>query len=99
MIKWKSIGSEVVAQTEEGKERKVLTVCYNETCFMDYLRYLQPHLNAFVLPNYLACWQDVQFKQQLDQLPTDSILTCVDFNENYTMKVQNKIQNMHWHNT
>ncbi len=35
-----------MGQTEEGKDRKVLTVCSNETCFMDYLRYLQPHLNA-----------------------------------------------------
>jgi hypothetical protein len=66
---------------------------------VDYVKYLQPHLKSFVLHNYSACWQDVQFKQQLDQLPANAILTCVDFNENYTMKVQNEIQNMHWHNT
>jgi hypothetical protein len=26
------------------------------------------------------------------------VISCVDFSKNYTMKVQNEIQNMHWHN-
>jgi hypothetical protein len=26
------------------------------------------------------------------------VISYIDFSENYTMKVQNEIQNMHWHN-
>jgi len=26
------------------------------------------------------------------------VVSCIDFFENYTMKIQNDIQNMHWHN-
>jgi hypothetical protein len=75
----------VVGQTEEAKDRKVPIINYNETYFMDFIKYVQPCLKAFVLHNYLAHWQDVQFKQ-LDQLPIDAILTCVDFSENITTK-------------
>jgi hypothetical protein len=88
-----------VGQIEEGKDKEVPIMKYNETTFVDYVRYLQLHLKSFVLHNYPVCWQDVQFKQQLDQLLTYAILTCVDFNENYIMKIQNEIQNMHWLNT
>jgi hypothetical protein len=41
MIKWKSIGYEVVGQTEKAsKDMKVPTMKYNETTFVDYVRYL-----------------------------------------------------------
>ncbi len=26
------------------------------------------------------------------------IFSCVDFSKNYTMKIQHKVQNKHWHN-
>ncbi len=28
--------------------------------------------------------------------PKDTIVSCIDFLENYAMKVQNEIQDMHW---
>jgi len=31
-------------------------------------------------------------------VPKDTIIFCVDFSKNYTLMVQNKIQNMHRHN-
>jgi hypothetical protein len=46
----------------------------------------------------LARWQDVQFKELFETMPNESIILCTNFFENYTMKVQNEIQNMHWHN-
>jgi hypothetical protein len=26
------------------------------------------------------------------------VISCIDFSENYTMKIQNEIHNIHWHN-
>jgi hypothetical protein len=49
LMKWKSIGYEVVGQTKEGKDMKIPTMMYNETTFVNYVRYMQPHLKAFVL--------------------------------------------------
>jgi len=41
MITWKSIGYEVVGQTEKAsKDMKVPTMKHNETTFVDYVRYL-----------------------------------------------------------
>jgi hypothetical protein len=36
------------------------------------------------------------FKHYLKYIPTDIIVSCIDFFENYAMKVQNEIQDMHW---
>ncbi len=62
------------------------------------LEYLYPHLKEFVLHNYVSRWQDLQFRKCLKNLHPKTILSCVDFSKNYTMKIQNKIQNMHCHN-
>jgi hypothetical protein len=35
----------------------------------------------------------------LEEPPIDTILNCVDFSENYNMKVQEEIQSMHWRST
>jgi hypothetical protein len=40
LIKWKNIGYEMVGQIEESKDRKVPTMKYNETTFVDYVKYL-----------------------------------------------------------
>jgi hypothetical protein len=51
-----------------------------------------------VLHNYVAHWQDVWFKEVLSTVSNDMVISCIDLSENYTMKVQDEIQNMHWHN-
>jgi len=40
----------------------------------------------------------MQFRQCLENLPSNTIFSCVDFSKNYTMKIQNEVQSMHWHN-
>jgi hypothetical protein len=52
----------------------------------------------FILHNFLARWQDVQFKELLETMLERAMVLCVEFSENYTMRIQNEIQNMHWHN-
>jgi hypothetical protein len=59
---------------------------------------MRPQLESFVLHNFLARWQDVQFKQLVETLPKGCVISCVNFSKNYTMRVQNEIQNIHCHN-
>jgi hypothetical protein len=33
----------------------------------------------------------------MDNFPLDSILSQIDFAENYSFEMQNEIQSMHWH--
>ncbi len=80
---------------EKGKEKKTSKVEYNETPPRDLIQYLKLCLNEFVLHNYIAHWQDVRFKKVLNTVSNDMVISCIDFFENYTMKVQNEIQNTH----
>jgi hypothetical protein len=51
-----------------------------------------------VTHNFASKWQEHQFKSILGAVPSSSIISCVDFLDNYTMHVQNEIQSMNWHN-
>jgi hypothetical protein len=98
LVKWKSIGYKVVGTTEEGNQRKASTLEYQETTPRELIQYVKPKLQAFLLHNYVASWQDFQFREFFSSVPPNTLVSCVDFSENYTLKVQNEIQSMHWHN-
>jgi hypothetical protein len=51
-VKWKSIGSEVVGQGDDGKDKKAPKVMYNETVPEEFFQYLKPKLKVFVRHNY-----------------------------------------------
>jgi hypothetical protein len=89
---------EVVGSIDEREEKKASKLEYKETPSCDLIQYMQPCLKEFVLHNYIARWQDSQFKEVLSNVFDDMVISCIDFSENYTMKIHNKIWNMHWHN-
>jgi hypothetical protein len=97
-IHWTSIRYEVVGKTDVGKYKKVHKVDYHETQPRELLKYLNPHLKEFVLHNYVSRWQYLKFKECLQNFTHDAIISCVDFSESYTLKIENEIQNMHWYN-
>ncbi len=61
------------------------------------MNYLQPNLQRFVTHNFIARWEDVHCRLNMDNFPLDSILSQIDFAENYSFEMQNEIQSMHWH--
>lgn len=77
----------MVGRTNEGKEKKVLKVDLEKTILADLIEYLKPKLQFFIIHNYIANWQQFQFKACLFDIPPKTIISCVDFSENYTMKV------------
>ena len=72
-----------------------LLLLYREIPPRELINYLKPKLQASVLHNYIASWQDFQFKELFSSVPPDNSISCIDFSENYTLKVQNEIQSMH----
>ena len=96
LVKWKSIGSEIVGYNEDGLPKKAPSVQYRETKPTELFEYLKPRLTAFVVHNYIATWQDYQFKELFNSVPRDTVISCVDFSENYSMMIQNETQSMHW---
>jgi hypothetical protein len=99
LLPWKSIGYEIIGQGEDGREKKSPKVMYNETALMEFFRYLKPKLKAFIRHKYFTQWQNQQFQEDLEELPDDTVLSCIDFSENYSMKVQDEIQSMHRRST
>ena len=45
----------------------------------------------------MAQWQDEQFRICRDTFPLKTILSVVDFAENYTLQPQNEIQSQYYH--
>jgi hypothetical protein len=99
LISWRCFGQETIGVNSDGRDKKVVKLEYKETTTADFIDFVRPKLSFFVKHNFLATWQDAEFKEQLSNLPACTILTCVDFSENYSMKLQNEIQIMHWHCT
>jgi hypothetical protein len=84
LFQWCSIGYEVVRHIEEGKEKKTSKVEFHETPPRKLISYLKLRLKMFILHNFLAKWQDVQFKKLLETMPEGVVISCVDFLKNNT---------------
>ena len=96
MVQWHNFEMVVHGRTKAGKENKVLRMAYQNTPAPVYVDYLTKKLRAFIVHNYIAKWQAERFKESIDTFPPDSILSAVDFAENYTFQPYQEIQSMHW---
>jgi hypothetical protein len=45
----------------------------------------------------VARWEDAQFKTCFENFPTNIVVSIIDFAENYSFEIQNKVQSMLWH--
>jgi hypothetical protein len=73
---------------------KKLTFVYKKTTLDEMIDYLKPKLLHFVKHNFVACWEDKQFKACLKAFPNQSVVSIVDFADNYSFEIQNEIQSM-----
>ncbi len=64
LVSWKHISMEKI-MTKSGKEKKKLKLIYKSTTSNDLGQYLKPKLQYFVYHNFVAKWQDQQFKTTL----------------------------------
>ena len=64
-----------------------------------FIRLFSDHLKSFIKHNFIKRWQAQQFKDCLLKFPSNVVVSVVDFAENYSFKVQNEIQSMHWWST
>jgi len=64
---------------------------------MSSLTILNQYCNTLLNTILLHSGKIKQFKQSIKSFPTNTIVSIVDFAKNYTLEVQNKVQNMHYH--
>ena len=94
-VKWKRFSMENIT-TKKGEVKKKLTLVYKETSSAELVSYLKPKLQDFVRHVFVAKWDDEQFKNCLANFRDDTIVSVIDFAENYSFEVQNEVQSMHW---
>lgn len=83
----------MVGYNDDGRPRKRIQEVYKETSCAKFIDYLIPKLQKIVSHIFVARWQDVHYRIRMDTLPSNFILSRVDFVENYTF--ENK--SMYWH--
>jgi hypothetical protein len=83
--------------SKNDQSLKKLTLVYKTTTSDEFIDYLKPKLQHFVKHNFVAWWENKQFKHSIKSFPTNKVVSIVDFAKNYTFEVQNEVQSMHWH--
>jgi hypothetical protein len=91
LVDWKCLGYEIVEFSEDGKPKKASIYEYKRIKLGELIQHLKSCLQDFIVCNYIAAWQDLQFKELFASVSHDSIISCLDFSEYYTMMVQNEI--------
>lgn len=79
---------------ETGK-RKVLSI--KHVVVGEFTKLLKERTKSFIKHNFTYRWQADQYRECLKVFPTNTIVSVVDFAENYSFKEKNEIQSMHWH--
>jgi hypothetical protein len=87
---WKCFELETIGVNKDGRHKKRVKECFKETS-STFLEYLRPKIQLFVKHNFVAMWQNAQCKISMDVLPRDTILSHINFVENYTFEIQNEI--------
>jgi hypothetical protein len=85
------------ATTKNGNSLNNLILVYKKTTLIEFIDRPKPKLQHFVRHNFVARWQDQQFKACVKVVPFGSIISIIDFAKIYSFQVQNEVQSMHWH--
>ncbi len=91
IIQWCRFALETT-MSRNGQSLKNLTLVYKTTTLDEFIDYLKPKLQHFVKHNFVAWWEDKQFKQSITSFPTNIVVSIVHFVENYTFEVQNEVK-------
>lgn len=80
------------------KKVKRLRMVHKHTSLPDFKQQVLSKMESFLVHNFRSRWQSEQFKLCLKSFPRGTIVSSIDFSENYTFKCQNEIQTQHWDN-
>jgi hypothetical protein len=67
---------------------KRLDLKVDKICLIEFLKKFEEEIYKYTKHSHRAQWQDLQFKQSHEVFPPGTILSVVDFAENYTFAAQ-----------
>jgi len=94
LVKWKHFSMGQII-TKRKVEKKRLQLVDKSTVSSELIAYLKSKFQFFVGHNFVARWQDKMFKSCSENFLVDTLVSIVDFVENYTFEIQNEVQSMH----
>jgi len=97
LMMWKCYEKVVHGKTRACLKNKVLRLQYNEITVHVFFSYTRPRLQKFILHNFMARFQEEQYKTCLETFPPEIVMSIIDFVEMYTFMDFNEVQEMHWH--
>ena len=68
-----------------------------QVCVCEFIPKFHGKIQYYIQHVHMAQWQDEQFKLCRDTFPLETILSVVDFAENYSLKPQTEIQSQYYH--
>ena len=93
------VGLEMQEMDEDGQRKKRKDLAIQRIGCSSFISLMKEKLTKFIKHNYIYRWQADQFRQCLQNFPDDVIVSVVDFAKNYSFKIQNEIQGMHWYSS
>ena len=74
-----------------------LFIFFHQVKVCDFISEFRGKIQQYIKHVDMARWQDEQFRICRDTFPLGTILSVVDFAENYTLQPQNEIQSQYYH--
>ena len=88
---------DVKVQNKNGETRKQKGLYIKHLVISEFTKLIKDRTKSFIKHNFTYRWQADQYRECLKVFPVDTMVSVVDFAENYSFKEQNEIQSMHWH--
>lgn len=82
---------------KDGRDKKRMKEIVVERSPSELFADLAATVPFYIQHSFRAKWQDDQFRQLLENFPLRTIVSVIDFAENYSLAGQDEIQSMHWH--
>ena len=98
LVAWRRFQKVPAGKTKKGEDKVVTRLERIMSSPREFLIYAAPKIQKFIMHNFVAQWQDRQFKISKENLKEDEIMSLIDFSENYSFKSQNEVQEQHWYN-
>ncbi|KAL3688361.1 hypothetical protein R1sor_014670 [Riccia sorocarpa] len=96
-IKWERY--EYVGQglkDEHGREKRRLELVLVETPVSEFIQFMKSKLAHFVKHDFIQKWQAKQYRQCIKTFPIGTVVSVIDYAENYTFLPRNEIQSKYW---
>jgi hypothetical protein len=98
LLNWKCFQEVPIGMTKIGEPKIMIHLEHIQSRCLEYLDFMGPKLQQFVIHNFVVTWQDYQYRLCMKNQSLDCLVSCVDFAENYSFMEHNEIQTQHWHN-